>query len=167
MRFALSLVFSLFCINCWSQQDEQKEVGKTIERFLYVLSFPDSSSMQIDSLPALFTSDGKLVANSGKKPFIYTVPQYVESIRSSVRSGQLYSSRERELARKVDVFGNIAHVLSTYELTMVGKEGAIVRRGLNSIQLLKQDGKWLICSLIWDRERNELKLPAKYLPEGQ
>lgn len=167
MKISLFVVFSLCCFVCHSQQDEQKEVEMAIERFLDVLSFPDSTSLRIDSLPTLFTNDGKLIANFGKKPFIYTPAQYVESIRSSIRSGQIYSSKERELARNVDVFGKIAHVLSTYELTMTGKDGTIVRRGLNSIQLLKLDGKWLICSLIWDRENNELKLPAKYLPAKQ
>lgn len=166
MRFALLILFSLPYFTCWGQ-DEQKEVGETIDRFLNVLSFSNSSSLKIDSLPVLFTTDGRLIANFGKKPMSFTATQYVENIRSSIRSGQLHSFRERELARKVDVFGKIAHVLSTYELTMTGKDGTIVRRGLNSIQLMKQDGRWLICSLIWDRESNELKLPSQYLPNDQ
>lgn len=109
-----------------------------------MLSFSDSSSARIDSLPSVFTSDGRLIANFGRKPIVYTVSEYIEGLHRSLRSGQLHSSNERELLRKVDVFGKIAHVLSTYELTMAGRDGTIVRRGLNSIQLLKQDGKWLI-----------------------
>jgi hypothetical protein len=134
----------LSCHYCWSQQDEEKEVGKTIERLFGMLSFSDSSSARIDSLPSVFTSDGRLIANFGRKPIVYTVSEYIEGLHRSLRSGQLHSSNERELLRKVDVFGKIAHVLSTYELTMAGRDGTIVRRGLNSIQLLKQDGKWLI-----------------------
>jgi hypothetical protein len=167
MKFTLVLSFSFLCFLSWGQQDEQKEVGKTIEKFLDVLSFTDSSFIRIDSLPSLFTNDGRLIANFGKNPLVFTAAQYVESIRSSIRSGQLHSLRERELLRKVDVFGKIAHVLSTYELSMMNKEGKIVRKGLNSIQLVKQGGQWLICSLIWDRETSDLKLPAEYLPRDR
>lgn len=164
MKLVFIILISLVYFPCWSQQEE-KEVGKTIDNFLRYLSFSDSSSFQVDSLTFVFVSEGKLTANFGKRTLYFTVPQYIESMKSSVRSGQLYSSKERELARKVDIFGKIAHVLSTYELTMVGKDGQIVRRGINSIQLLKQDDKWLILSLIWDRESDVLKIPSKYLSQ--
>ena len=42
---------------------------------------------------------------------------------------------EREVNREVRVFGNIAHVWSTYE-TRFEKDGKIERRGINSIQLI-------------------------------
>ena len=146
-----------------SQQDKQLEVGKTMDRFLRFLSFTDTTSIQIDSLATVFTTDGRLTANFGMKPRAFTVPQYIESIRNSVRSGQTFTSNEKELVRKVDVFGKIAHVLSTYELTITGKDGKVVRRGINSIQLIKQENTWLILSLTWDRESDTLKLPSKYL----
>ncbi len=163
MRVVLTFLICLYSVFAWSQQDEQQEVGKTIDRLLTFLSFSDTSSLRIDSLPTVFVSEGKLTANFGPKPLVFTVPQYIESIRNSVRSGQTISARETELARKVDVFGKIAHVLSTYELTITGKQGKVVRRGINSIQLLKQEGTWLILSLLWDRESEALKLPSKYL----
>jgi len=149
----------------WGQQEEEREIGKTIDRFLSFLSFSDSSKMQVDSLSTVFSKDAKLVANFGRQPFIFNVQQFMDNFRNSVRSGQVNSSIEKELLRKVDVFGKIAHVLSTYELTSNGKDGKIVRRGLNSIQLLKQDGKWFIWSVVWDRENNDLKLPSKYLSQ--
>jgi hypothetical protein len=163
MRSLFIFLICLSCLPCRSQQDEQIEVGKTVDRLLRFLSFADSSSLQIDSLRNVFVNDGKLTANFGQKPLFFTVPQYIEGIRNNVRSGQALSSTEKELARKVDIFGKIAHVLSTYELAITGKNGKVVRRGINSIQLIKQEGTWLILSLIWDRESDTLKLPSKYL----
>ena len=163
MRNTLFVFTCFISLSCWSQQDEEQEVGKTIDRFFKFLSFSDTASLQVDSLNTVFVSDGKLVNNSGKKPLFFTITQYTEGIRSDVRTGQLLSSKERELARRVDVFGKIAHVLSTYELTMTRRDGKMVMRGVNSIQLLKQDGRWLILSLIWNRENDTLKLPSKYL----
>ena len=166
MRTTFILLLSLISVSCLSQQEEQ-EVGKTIDRFFMFLSFPDTSHLQIDSLRNVFVSEGKLINNFGKKPLIFTVHEYIAGIRTNVSSGQLHSTQEKELARNVDVFGKIAHVLSTFELTMVGKDGKMVRRGINSIQLLKLDGRWLILSLIWDRESDVLKLPSKYLSKSQ
>ena len=36
-------------------------------------------------------------------------------------------------------------------------------RGINSIQLVKAQGRWWIASLIWEDEREGLALPEKYL----
>ncbi|HSD06643.1 hypothetical protein [Flavobacterium sp.] len=102
----LAIIFAVFFCShlAYSQEIEQREIGKTIDKFLKYLSFSDTSLVRLDSLSIVFVPEGKLTANFGKKPFSYTVQQYVESIRSSIRSGQLLSSNERELARKVDIF---------------------------------------------------------------
>jgi hypothetical protein len=61
---------------------------------------------------------------------------------------------EIETARRIDVFGNMAHVWSNYEArTSLDDEGP-ERRGINSIQLFRHpDEGWRIVSMIWDNER--------------
>lgn len=61
---------------------------------------------------------------------------------------------EVEIARKVDVFGNIAHVWSAYEARRSPDDAAPERRGINSIQLFRDEhGHWQIIAMIWDNER--------------
>ncbi len=69
---------------------------------------------------------------------------------------------ERELARRTERFGHIAHVFSTYE----GKLDADghVMRGINSIQLMHDGKRWWVVSLMWEAENPKLSLPAEYLP---
>ena len=62
---------------------------------------------------------------------------------------------ESEIYREVRLFGNIAHVWSTYETRLV-KNGVVARKGINSIQLFFDNGKWSIISLIFEREREEI-----------
>lgn len=71
---------------------------------------------------------------------------------------------ERELARRTERFGHIAHVFSTYE----GKLDADghVMRGINSLQLMHDGKRWWIVSLMWEAESPKLGLPAEYLPTG-
>lgn len=61
---------------------------------------------------------------------------------------------EVEIARKIDVFGNIAHVWSAYEARRAPDDTTPERRGINSIQLFRDEhGHWSIMSMIWDNER--------------
>jgi hypothetical protein len=68
---------------------------------------------------------------------------------------------EVEIARRIDVFGNMAHVWSAYEARTAPGHTKPERRGINSIQLYRDaSGRWQIISMIWDNEREGLKLPA-------
>ena len=61
---------------------------------------------------------------------------------------------EIEVARRVHEFGNIAHVWSVYEARRAPDDKTAERRGVNSIQLYRDErGHWRIMSMIWDNER--------------
>jgi hypothetical protein len=68
---------------------------------------------------------------------------------------------ENEINREVRVFGTIANVWSTYETRLV-KNGPVVRRGINSIQLYYNEGRWWIISWIFDKERENQKIPQTF-----
>ena len=61
---------------------------------------------------------------------------------------------EVETARRIDVFGNIAHAWSEYEARRSPDDTVPERRGINSIQLFHDpDLGWRITHMIWDNER--------------
>jgi hypothetical protein len=61
---------------------------------------------------------------------------------------------EVEAGRRIDIFGNIAHVWSSYEARRSPDDADVERRGINSIQLFKDaDRGWRIIHMIWDNER--------------
>jgi len=61
---------------------------------------------------------------------------------------------EIEIARRIDVLGNIAHAWSAYEARTSPGDSAPERRGVNSIQLFRDpDCGWRIMTMIWDNER--------------
>ena len=66
---------------------------------------------------------------------------------------------EVETGRRVDLFGNIAHVWSLYEARRAPDDAQPERRGINSIQLFKDpDRGWRIVAMIWDNERDGLSV---------
>jgi hypothetical protein len=144
-------------------QNDEANLRKLIDKFYSVLSFSDTNVLKLDSLPGLFTKDGKLVAAFGKDITTWTAPEFVGFIRKSIPAQGITFRSEKELYEKTERFGNIAHVFSTYELTVQVKGQKITRRGINSIQLVNQNGNWNIISLLWDRETDLLKLPSNYL----
>ena len=61
---------------------------------------------------------------------------------------------EVETSRRIDRFGNMAHVWSGYEARRSPDDAEPERRGINSIQLFNHpDHGWRIIHMIWDNAR--------------
>lgn len=73
---------------------------------------------------------------------------------------------EEQIAARIDRYGDIAHVLSTYQARF-WDDDEIVARGINSIQLLRRDGRWWVTAMVWDEEEAAGPLPEEYLPGGR
>ncbi len=63
---------------------------------------------------------------------------------------------EKELHRQTLAYGHMTQVYSSYELEMRTDKGLVSRRGVNSIQLLRENDRWQIMSLTWQEETPEL-----------
>jgi hypothetical protein len=70
---------------------------------------------------------------------------------------------EHEIHRVTQRIGNIAHVMSTYEMRAVGT-GPVTGRGVNSLDLYWDGTRWWITGAIWDDERPGAPLPKALLP---
>ncbi len=55
------------------------------------------------------------------------------------------------------------HVFSTYESRRAKADEKPFARGINSIQLMQHGGRWWIVTVMWDSERPDNPIPAKYL----
>jgi hypothetical protein len=70
---------------------------------------------------------------------------------------------EIELARRVERYGHIAQVFSTYESRSALDDEQPFARGINSIQLMHDGERWWVMSIMWDSESEGQPLPEKYL----
>ena len=71
---------------------------------------------------------------------------------------------ERELARRVETYGQIAHVFSTYDSKRKAVDPAPFARGINSIQLVDDGKRWWVLSIAWSSEETLNPIPGRYLP---
>jgi hypothetical protein len=69
---------------------------------------------------------------------------------------------EREIGRVSEQYGDMVHVLSTYE-SRREEQGEVFSRGINSIQLIQKDGRFWIVNILWNSETPDNPIPAKYL----
>lgn len=72
--------------------------------------------------------------------------------------------RETEVARRVDRFGHVAQVFSTYEGHSAGGDVPATLRGINSIQLFHDGSRWWILNVLWMQESDAHPIPGPYLP---
>lgn len=68
---------------------------------------------------------------------------------------------ETPIVNRVETFGNITQVFSSYESRRAAGEAPFAR-GINSIQLLNDGSRWWIVSILWDEERADNPLPKEF-----
>lgn len=130
--------------------------------FFAAVSFERGQRPGYHVLHKLFIEDGKLIRNSGARPEITTVEQFVEPRQRSVDSGELTAFNETETAEITEVFGNVAHRFSTYTKSGVLGGAPFTGRGMISTQFVRTPDGWRISSMAWDDERPGLTVPDRY-----
>ena len=120
---------------------------------------------QWDRYKGLFVPDGRLVmvrpdGVGGTKIGTMTVDNFIDGNRRYMEQAGF---ADTEIARTVEQFGSIAQVFSTYASRRSAADDEPYARGINSLQLTFDGGRWWIVSVMWDQEREDNPIPAKYL----
>lgn len=69
--------------------------------------------------------------------------------------------QEEAIAQRVEVYGDIAQVFSSYQKRFWGAS-EVLGRGINAIQLVRTDDRWWIVGVAWEEEDGAGPLPAAY-----
>jgi len=93
------------------------------------------------------------------EPQMLDVEAYIARVEPLLQKG-FY---EKEVARRTEQFGRIAHVWSTYESRHYASDPGPFMRGINSFQLFDDGKRWWILSVYWQHETAEHPIPKKYL----
>ena len=132
-----------------------------------VISGPRGAARDWNRMRSLFAPGARLMP-VGARPAGGVGVRMMEVNDYIATSGPLLEQvgfRERELAKRTERFGNIAHVWSTYE-GFRGDETAPFLRGINSIQLMYDGTRWWVLNIFWEPEGPSNPLPSRYLRSG-
>ena len=119
-----------------------------------------------DRFRTLFHKDAKLIPTGKNQQNgvigarFLTPEDYIQRAGASLEKDGFH---ERELARKVDQFGNIAQVFSTYVSFRKKDDKDPFMRGINSFQLMNDGKRWWVVNIYWQAETPDNPIPAKYL----
>jgi hypothetical protein len=87
------------------------------------------------------------------------------SVEDYVRlAGDYFSQHaffESPIVSRVQTFGNVSQVFSSYESRHSAGEAPFAR-GINSFQLLYDGHRWWVVSILWDEERSDNPLPREF-----
>jgi len=133
-----------------------------------VISGPTSKKRDWDRERSLFIPGARLIptaVEAGRNdvdlaPLVLDVEGYIARVEPLFEKNGFY---EREIARRVEHFGQIAHVWSTYESRHDPSDAEPFMRGINSIQLFNDGRRWWILSIYWQHESARQPLPERYL----
>jgi hypothetical protein len=92
---------------------------------------------------------------------VLSVEEFIKASEPALRQQGFF---EREVHRRVERFGAVAHVFSTYESRHEAGDAEPFARGINSIQLFHDGARWWLVTIFWDSERPDQPIPADYLP---
>ncbi|HEX3438607.1 MAG TPA: hypothetical protein VHT24_17690 [Pseudacidobacterium sp.] len=92
-------------------------------------------------------------------PHILTVDDWIQRVAARGHEA-LY---EHQVKYSSEVYGNIAHLWSTYEIRPT-PDGKPEMRGINSIQAFHNGTEWKVVEVLWQAETSEEPIPRQYLP---
>jgi hypothetical protein len=141
---------------------EEAKIGAVVDEMYDMISGP-AGPRDWARQRAIFHPDARQMRtglDDGGKAWIkiMSLDEYAENTTPFFAANNFF---EVEIGRRIDVFGNMAHVWSAYEARTSPDDAKPERRGINSIQLYRDEtGRWQIMSMIWDNEREGLALPG-------
>ena len=141
-------------------------LDNTITTLYSVISGEKGQERDWDLFRSLFTPDAKLIPlykseEKGTNAMYLTPQDYIDKSGNWLVENGFF---EMEISRRIDMFGNMAHVFSTYESYHSMKDSQPFMRGINSIQMMNDGTRWWIVNIYWMQENPSNPIPEEYLP---
>lgn len=131
-----------------------------------VISGDAGKARDWDRFRSLFHKDAKLIPSGKNAQTGIIGARFLTPEDYITRSGPVLERdgfHERELARHIDQYGNIAQVFSTYVSFRKADDKVPFMRGINSFQLLNDGKRWWVVNIYWQAETPENLIPKQFL----
>jgi hypothetical protein len=174
--FLIAIIFAATAFNTMAQTAKEADPADVssldaIMKAVYdVISGDAGKPRDWDRFRSLFHKDARLIP-SGKNAQTGVVGANALSPDDYVKRAEPAFAKdgfhERELARHVDQYGNIAQVFSTYHAFRKSTDKEPFLRGINSFQLLNDGKRWWVLTIYWQAETPDNLIPKQYLKSNR
>ena len=173
MKKLLLLTFLCIAFNFNSNAQDKyvskvKTLDSTIKTLYGVISGDKGEARDWELFNYLFRPEAKLIPSGpnreGKTTIRYMTPQdYIDgSGNFLITSG----FQEKEVARTVHRFGNIAQVFTTYEAYNHESKTKPFMTGINSVQMIYMENRWWIVNIFWQQASKKHPIPKEFMPKN-
>ena len=173
-------VVLLLCSLTWAQEQapaapaappaanpaDVKSVDAIVGALYDVISGPAGQARDWNRFRSLFISGARLIPVSKNKegtgfaPRVLSADDYVERTKGVFDKQGFF---EHEVSRRTHRWGHIVELFSVYESRHEASDPKPFARGINSIQLMYDGGRWWIVTVMWEGESQTVKLPQRLL----
>ena len=139
---------------------DEFRIEATVLAVYNVLSGP-AGRRDWDRFEGLFAPGAQLIVANDAGTTVMTTKQFIERATPNVATKGFF---ERPVANRLLVYGNIAHVWSTYETREASNQEKPTARGVNSFEMVRVGSEWKVQSILWEKEDAAHPIPPQFLP---
>jgi hypothetical protein len=131
---------------------ERESLDGVLARLYEVISFDEGGEPDWDGMTDVFSRHARITRVTPEGTDHLDLATFCAMAREMLDLGAYTGFHEREVSRRVDRLGAVVHVLSAYETKRHPAAVDRLGQGVNSIQLVKEEGAWRVISLCWDED---------------
>jgi len=152
-RFAAVLLILAACSNVTTPTAPQKaasgedfEIENTLFATYNVISGP-AGRRDWDRFKELFAPGARLISVRDGKTEVMTPEEFQAKSKPYFDEHGFF---ERPTSNKIERYKDVAHVYSVYESRHASNDAEPFTRGVNSFQLVKLNGRWMVQTILWE-----------------
>ncbi len=147
-----------------ANSEDVESIDALITALYDVISGPAQQPRDWDRFRSLLTKDCRFVPITRSQDgtpvhHSMTGQEFIDMVGPYFDSNSFY---EKEVARKSEQYGNLVHAFSTYDSFHTLEDDEPFQRGINSIQLIFEEGRWWIANIAWQPAWEGLPIPDIY-----
>ena len=130
-----------------------------------VISGPAGEKRDWNRMRSLFAADARLMPTGvdpegNRRLGNWTVEEYIDRAGPWLEENGFF---EVESGRVTEQYGNIVHLMSSYESRRTLEDPEPFVRGVNSFQLWNDGKRWWVVSIMWEDNRSAGEIPDRYM----
>ena len=130
-----------------------------------VISGPAGQKRDWDRFRSLFAPGARLIPTGRRQDGthsmrVLTPEEYLTNSAPVLERNGFF---EREISQTSETYGGMVHRFSSYESRHTATDSVPFARGINSIQLVNDGQRWWVVTVLWEGERPDNPIPARYL----
>jgi hypothetical protein len=132
------------------RSSDAEQMDALMRAFYEVISFEDGGAPDWARMASLFSPHARITRLTPEGVDYLDLKSFRDMADEMMELGAYTSFYEREIARRADRYGHVMHMASAYETKVSATASDHLERGVNSLQLIREEESWKILSLCWD-----------------